>query len=93
MVSLPASIESLPPAESGRAELYDDLKNGLAGENSAIPYAEIAARRGMTEAAVKMTAYRLKKRYGELLLAELSSTLSSSDDVAEELRALFAALA
>jgi len=80
-------------SESGRAELYDDLKNVLAGENTAIPYAEIAACRGMTEAAVKMTAYRLKKRYGELLLAELSSTLSSSDDVAEELRALFAALA
>jgi RNA polymerase sigma factor (sigma-70 family) len=79
-------------ASSGRAEIYEDLKGILAGESTALPYVEIATRRGMTEAAVKMTAYRLKKRYGELLLAELSNTLSSSDDVAEELRALFAAL-
>ncbi len=79
-------------AETDRVTLYDDLKSVLSGESSAIPYAEIAVRRGMTEAAIKMTAYRLKKRYGELLLEELSSTLSSSDDVSEELRSLFAAL-
>jgi len=36
---------------------------------------------------------RMKQRYGELLRAEIANTVTSSEEIDEELRALFAALA
>lgn len=86
-----ARLESEYTAE-GRADLYRDLKDALAGERTGVSYAEIAQRRDMTEAAVKMTVYRMRKRYGELLIAQISETVSTPEEVEDELRALFAAL-
>jgi RNA polymerase sigma-70 factor (ECF subfamily) len=47
---------------------------------------------GMTEAAVKKAAQRLKQRYRELLRAEIAATVDGPDRVDEEIRDLFAAL-
>jgi len=46
----------------------------------------------MTEAALKMAVSRMRHRYGELLRAEIANTVASSEEIEEELRALFAAL-
>jgi RNA polymerase sigma-70 factor (ECF subfamily) len=46
----------------------------------------------MTEGAVKMAALRLRRRYGELLRAEIARTVADPADVDDEVRDLFAAL-
>ncbi len=75
---------------SGRAKLFEYLQSCLAREASALPYAEIAARLNLTEAAVKMAVHRLRNRYREILRAEIAHTVSSVEEVEEEIRLLFA---
>ena len=76
---------------TGRAKLFELLRSCLAGEESAWPYAELAVRLDLTEAAIKMAVHRLRARYREILLAEIAETVSSSEDVEEEIRHLFSA--
>lgn len=71
---------------------FEELKAGLWGGSDATPYAEIAARRGTTETAVKMAAHYLRQRYRELLRAEIAHTVSGPAEVDEELRHLIAVI-
>ena len=68
------------------------MKGYLLEEESAPGYAETASDLGMTEEAVKAAVYRLRRRYRELLQLEIGRTVSSPEEIEEELRALFAAL-
>jgi DNA-directed RNA polymerase specialized sigma24 family protein len=76
---------------SGRATLFEHLRDALARDESALPYAEIAAQLNLTEAAVKMAVHRLRARYRELLRAEIAETVVSPQEVEEEIRQLFSA--
>ena len=80
-------------AETERAELFTHLRACLTRDDSALPYAEIGARMQMTEAAVKMAVQRLRARYKALLLEEIGKTVTSPDEVGEELRYLFSVFA
>lgn len=77
----------------GKAALFETLKQTLAGPRESQPYADVAARLGMNEGAVKTAVHRLRRRYRELLQAEIANTLNSSDDVKEELNYLFKVVA
>jgi len=74
---------------TGRATLFEYLQSCLAKEESGLPYAEIAARLHLTEAAVKMAVHRLRVRYREILRGEIADTVSSPGEIEEELRHLF----
>jgi RNA polymerase sigma factor (sigma-70 family) len=74
---------------SGRAKLFELLRGCLAKDESALPYAEIATRLNLTEAAVKMTVQRLRARYREILRAEIADTVASPEEIEEEIRHLF----
>ena len=74
---------------SGRAKLFELLRGCLARDESALPYAEIATRLNLTEAAVKMAVQRLRARYREILREEISGTVSSEAEIEEEIRHLF----
>lgn len=74
---------------SGRAKLFELLRGCLAKDESALPYVEIAARLNLTEAAVKMAVQRLRARYREILREEISGTVSSAEEIEEEIRHLF----
>jgi RNA polymerase sigma-70 factor (ECF subfamily) len=76
---------------TGRAKLFEHLQGCLAKDESASPYAEIAARLNLTEAAVKMAVHRLRARYREILRAEIADTVASPEEVEEEIRQLFSA--
>jgi RNA polymerase sigma-70 factor (ECF subfamily) len=76
---------------TGRAKLFEHLQSCLAKDESASPYAEIAARLNLTEAAVKMAVHRLRARYREILRAEIADTVTSPEEVEEEIRHLFSA--
>lgn len=74
--------------KSGKAQLFEDLRLHLQGDRQGPAYAEVAARHGLTEGAIKVTVHRLRQRYGELLRAEIARTVSSPAEVDEELRHL-----
>jgi RNA polymerase sigma-70 factor (ECF subfamily) len=74
---------------SGRAKLFELLRGCLAKDESALPYAEIATRLKLTEAAVKMAVQRLRARYREILRAEIADTVASPEEIEEEIRHLF----
>ncbi len=69
---------------------WEQLQSCLAGAQSEIPYAQIAAAFGMKESAVRMAASRLRRRYGALLRAEIAVTVSSPEEIDEEIRYLIA---
>ena len=77
---------------TGKAAVFDELKVFLSGDNQAGRYAYLAVKLNTTEAALKMAVSRLRQRYGQLLRAEIARTVSTPDEVEDELRALFAAV-
>lgn len=78
---------------SGKGGLFEALGPHLQGDRAGLPYAEIAARHGMSEGAVKVAAHRLRQRYGELLCEEIGRTVGSGEEVEGELRYLIAVTA
>jgi RNA polymerase sigma-70 factor (ECF subfamily) len=76
----------------GKRELFEQLKAYLTGEKEGA-YAKMAARLKTTEAGLKMAVSRLRHRYAALLREEIANTVARPEDIEEELRALFAALA
>ena len=79
-------------AGGGRGELFEQLKFCLTGERSSVPYAPLAAKLKISEAALKVTVHRLRQRYRELLRQEVANTVCSPEEVEEELRYLFRVL-
>ncbi len=80
-------------AQDGKADLFEHLKGTLTGERTTEAYEQIAQRFGSTEGAIKVAAHRLRQRYREVLRAEIAETVANRDELEEELRNVFAALA
>ena len=78
-------------AESGRTERFDALKPFLLDDDCG-PQAEVAARLGMSEGAVKSALHRMRERYGELFREEIANTVANPAEVDDEIRELFAML-
>lgn len=78
-------------AAEGKARQFDQLKVFLTAGKGAVPHADVAKALDMDEGAVRVAAHRLRKRYRELLRAEIAHTLSDPAQVDEEMRALFGA--
>jgi RNA polymerase sigma-70 factor (ECF subfamily) len=74
---------------SGKADQFEQLKGVLTGDRDRLPYAAMAAELKMSEEAARQAASRLRKRYRELLRAEVSQTLAEPGDVDDEIRSLF----
>jgi RNA polymerase sigma-70 factor (ECF subfamily) len=80
-------------AGRGKKKLFDNLKCYLAVESGTVPYREVAKKLEMSEGAVKTTVHRLRKRCRELLRNEIAQTVAGEDQIDDEIRGLFAALA
>ncbi len=74
--------------DKGKAQLFELLRSHLVAEGDPATYAQIAVQTGSTEASLHMTVKRLRERYGELLRDEISATVSSPEEVDEEVRYL-----
>jgi len=70
-----------------RLELYEALGPDDASVTDE-PYEKLGPRLGMSVPALKSAAFRLRKRYRELIRAEVADTVSSGEEVDEELRHL-----
>jgi RNA polymerase sigma factor (sigma-70 family) len=77
---------------AGKEKHFECLKQALEGEGPQEPYARIGLELGISEPAVKVAVYRLRRRYQELLRAEIRQTVASPDQIDDELRDLFAAV-
>ena len=79
-------------ARSGKAAQFQQLKGFVVGDHAGATYAAAAAGLGISEAAAKMAAHRLRQRYRQLLREEIAHTVSSPEEVDDEIRNLFAVL-
>ncbi len=69
----------------GKADLYQAIECCLAGGAGAVNYAGLARELKMTEGAVRVAVHRLRRRYRELLRAEIAQTVGSPGEVEEEI--------
>ena len=77
---------------AGNAALFDSLKELLPDEPGSASQAEIAARLGMTENAIRQAFYRFRQRYQTVLREEIAQTVATPGDIEDELRHLIAVL-
>ncbi|MBI4660031.1 MAG: sigma-70 family RNA polymerase sigma factor, partial [Verrucomicrobia bacterium] len=78
-------------AASEKADLFEELKEFLSNQKS-LPHGAIAAKYGISVGAVGVTIHRLRKRYAEILREEISHTVSTPEDIDDEVRHLIAAV-
>lgn len=71
---------------SGRGEEFSHLKNFLTVGRGEVSYQEVAARLGMTEGAARVALHRLRKRFRETFREEIAGTVSTAEDVDDEVR-------
>jgi RNA polymerase sigma-70 factor (ECF subfamily) len=76
----------------GRADFFEQVKPWLTGEAEHGDQSALAASCGLNANALKVAVHRLKRRFRQLLKAEVAGTLDDPGLVEEEMRALFAAL-
>jgi RNA polymerase sigma-70 factor (ECF subfamily) len=77
----------------GKAGHYAALKPWLVGDTPALSQAVVARALGLNEGAVKVAIHRLRKRFRELIRAEVAHTVPDTGDADEELRYLVEVLA
>jgi RNA polymerase sigma factor (sigma-70 family) len=71
---------------------FERLKVYLTGEDPDHTYAEAAAALGMSEGAVKVAVYRLRRRFRECLRGEIAETVSSEEEIEDEIRHLWSSV-
>ncbi len=77
-------------ARRGKVNHFEQLKGFLTGED--LPYRQVASALEVTEGALKVAVHRLRRRYRDLVVAEITHTVSEPAEVQGELRHLLAAL-
>ncbi len=80
-------------SQTGKAEQFTALKPWLAGDAETLRQAETAARLGLSESAIKVAIHRLRKRFREVIRAEIAQTVDSLAEIDVELRYLVEVLA
>ena len=73
-------------ARSGKEAFFDRLKGFILAAAQAPPYRELAAEASTTEAAVKMTICRLRRRFREILCDEIAQTVERPEEIEEEIQ-------
>jgi DNA-directed RNA polymerase specialized sigma24 family protein len=79
-------------AKAGKAEQFDQFKGALTGEATADDYERAAESLGITAAAAKQAAYRMRKRYRQLFREEVTRTVAHESEVDDEIGRLLESL-
>jgi RNA polymerase sigma factor (sigma-70 family) len=89
------ALQSLAAEFTGadKMEQFTALKPWLVGDTATLPQAEAAARLGLSESAIKVAIHRLRKRFREVIRAEIAQTMENPAEVDAELRYLVEVLA
>lgn len=81
--------EGMTPA---KALQFEHLKVHLTGERTQGGYAQTAAVLQMSEGAIRTEVSRLRDRFGDLLWQEIAHTVSSAEQIEDEIRHLLSAV-
>jgi RNA polymerase sigma-70 factor (ECF subfamily) len=76
---------------AGKEPMFDHLKPFLEGATAG-DYAAVAAKLNLTTNAIAVAAHRLRQKFRDAVRLEVANTVSSPDQIEEEMRHLFAAL-
>lgn len=76
----------------GKGGLFERLKPVLMGAPDEATYALVGKDLGKTEGAIRMDAFRLRKRFRALIYEEIARTVADPDQVHDEINALFLTL-
>ncbi len=71
---------------------FETLKDSLTAGRGEIHYEELAEKLGTSEGAARVAVHRLRKRYRALIREEVARTVSNTNEVENEMRALMDAL-
>ncbi len=74
----------------GKGPQFDSLKRALTGE--VLDREEVAGQLGISIGSVKVAVHRLRKRFRDLLRAEVAETVQSQGEIDDEMRCLVEAL-
>jgi RNA polymerase sigma factor (sigma-70 family) len=72
----------------GRGELFRELRFSIAGEKNALPYRDLADRLALSEEALRVAVYRLRKEFRKTLREEIAHTVSNPAEIEDELQEL-----
>lgn len=75
---------------AGKAPHFEALQTFLSAESAS--FAEAASALRISEGAVRVAVHRLRRRYGELLRAEIAQTVADPGEVEAEVAHLFEVL-
>jgi RNA polymerase sigma-70 factor (ECF subfamily) len=75
----------------GKTALFEALKGFLTGGQRET-YATVGGGLGMSEGAVKAAVHRMRRRYRELMREEIAHTVTSPEEIEEEIRYLLRCL-
>ena len=78
--------------KAGKSALFDQVRDLLGGDRSPGGYAAIARSLGTTEGSVKVNVHRLRRRYGDLLRAEIEATVANASEIDDEIAYLMAVM-
>jgi RNA polymerase sigma-70 factor (ECF subfamily) len=75
---------------ANKQELFKLLEPHLMCDDNALSRSEIGKQLNMSQPAIAMSIHRMRRRYGEILLNEVSLTVDNPADTKDELRCLMA---
>ena len=78
---------------TGKASLFAELKGFIVGDHDGTTYAQVAKKLNMSEAAAKKAASRIRLKFRRRLREEIAQTVTTNDEVEDEIRSLFTTLA
>jgi RNA polymerase sigma-70 factor (ECF subfamily) len=80
-------------AGSGKIDRFEQLAQFLPGARPDATYADVARQLGVAEGTIKSDMHRLRQRFAQLLRIEIANTVSSPEEVDEEIRYLIDVIA
>ena len=76
-------------ALSGKGPQYELLKSYLGGVPAGASFAEVAEQLQISAGAARVVVHRLRQRYRDLMRNEIGQTVSSAEEIDNEIRNLF----
>jgi RNA polymerase sigma factor (sigma-70 family) len=75
-------------SEAGKADTFNELKGFLTEAAGEEGYASAALRLNMAPGTVAVAVHRLRKRYAQLVREEIANTVTSPEEIEDEMRYL-----